>query len=35
MKKVLLIVSFLMISLVAFSQIPDGYYDGTEGLSGD
>ena len=35
MKIVLLVISFLMISLVAFSQIPDGYYDGTEGLSGD
>lgn len=35
MNKILITVSLLILSTMAFSQIPSGYYDGTEGLSGD
>ncbi len=35
MKKIILIINLLIINYLLFAQIPDGYYDGTEGLSGD
>ncbi len=35
MKKIILIVNLLIINYLLFAQIPPGYYDGTEGLSGD
>ncbi len=35
MKKTLTASIFLLLTLVTFSQIPSGYYDGTEGLTGN
>ncbi len=35
MNKILITVSLLILSTIAYSQIPPGYYDGTEGLTGD
>ncbi len=35
MKKIILIINLLIINYLLFAQIPEGYYDGTEGLSGD
>ncbi len=35
MKKIILIINLLIINYLLFAQIPPGYYDGTEGLSGD
>jgi endonuclease I len=35
MNKILIIVSLLVLSTSIFSQIPNGYYDDTEGLIGD
>jgi len=34
MRKIFLLITTLIISNLSFSQIPSGYYDGTEGLSG-
>ena len=34
MKKIFLLITALIISNLTFSQIPSGYYDGTEGLNG-
>jgi len=33
--KNLVLLLVILVPLIGFSQIPDGYYDGTEGLSGD
>lgn len=35
MKKFLITITIVLYGFVAFSQIPDGYYDGTSGLTGD
>ena len=35
MKKIILILSLIILGTTVFAQIPDGYYDGTEGLTGD
>ena len=35
MNRILITISLLILYTIAFSQIPEGYYDGTEGLSGD
>ncbi|MEA2096569.1 MAG: endonuclease [Candidatus Cloacimonadota bacterium] len=35
MNRILITISLLILYTIAFSQIPPGYYDGTEGLSGD
>ena len=35
MNKILITISLLILYTIAFSQIPEGYYDGTEGLNGD
>ncbi|MBT4333694.1 MAG: ribonuclease, partial [Candidatus Cloacimonetes bacterium] len=35
MKKITIIISMLVLNFILFAQIPPGYYDGTEGLTGD
>ena len=35
MNKIFVTISLLIMCTIAYSQIPEGYYDGTEGLSGD
>jgi len=35
MKKITIIISLLVLNFILFAQIPPGYYDGTEGLTGD
>ena len=35
MKKIIIIVNLLIINYLLIAQIPPGYYDGTEGLTGD
>ena len=35
MNKILIIISLLILTTIVYSQIPEGYYDGTEGLTGD
>ena len=35
MKKIILIINLVIINYLLFAQIPQGYYDGTEGLNGD